>query len=63
METEKVKVGLVVNITEEKYGMWEDVFKTLYKYLIRDFGVRRLAKGCTYEEFIRDLEYQRQGKE
>ena len=38
-------------------------FKTLYKYLIRDFGVRRLAKGCTYEEFIRDLEYQRQGKE
>lgn len=43
--------------------MWEDVFKTLYKYLIRDFGVRRLAKGCTYEEFIRDLEYQRQGKE
>ena len=62
-DQEKVQVVLLLNIPKSKYGMWEDVFKTLYKYLIRDFGVRRLAKGCTYEEFIRDLEYQRQGKE
>lgn len=62
-DQEKVQVILLLNIPKSKYGMWEDVFKTLYNYLIRDFGVRRLTKGCTYEEFIRDLEYQRQGKE
>ena len=62
-DQEKVQVVLLLNIPKSKYGMWEDVFKTLYNYLIRDFGVRKLTKGCSYEEFIRDLEYQRQGKE
>ena len=61
-DQEKVQVVLLLNIPKSKYGMWEDVFKNLYNYLIRDFGVRKLTKGCSYDEFIRDLEYQSQGK-
>lgn len=61
-DQEKVQVVLLLNIPKCKYGMWEDVFKNLYNYLIRDFGVRKLTKGCSYDEFIRDLEVQSQGK-
>lgn len=61
---EKVQVVLLLNIPKHQYDMWEIVFKDLYNYLIRDFGVGKLTKGCTYDEFIRDLEYQREkGKE
>lgn len=57
-DQEKVQVVLLLNIPRSKYEIWEDVFKTLYNYLIKDFGVHKLAKGCSYEDFIRDLEYQ-----
>lgn len=63
-DQEKVQVILLLNIPKSKYDMWETVFKDLYNYLIRDFGVGKLTKGCTYEEFIRDLEFQSEkGKE
>ena len=56
-DQEKVQVVILLNIPKSKYQMWENVFKTLYNFLIRDFGVGKLTKGCTYDEFIRDLEY------
>lgn len=63
-DQEKVQVVILLNIPKSKYQMWENVFKTLYNFLIRDFGVGKLTKGCTYDEFIRDLEYvSEQGKE
>lgn len=63
-DQEKVQVVILLNIPKSKYQMWENVFKTLYNFLIRDFGVGKLTKGCTYDEFIRDLEYvNEQGKE
>ena len=55
---EKVQVILLLNIPKSAYGMWESVFKSLYTYLIGEFGVHKLMKGCSYEEFIKDLEYQ-----
>lgn len=57
-DQEKVQVVLLLNIAKCAYGMWEDVFKSLYHYLISDYGVQKLMKGSSYEEFIRDLEYQ-----
>lgn len=63
-DQEKVQVVILLNIPKSKYQMWENVFKTLYNFLIRDFGVGKLTKGCTYDEFIRDLEYvSEQGKD
>ncbi|MEG1301285.1 MAG: BglG family transcription antiterminator [Erysipelotrichaceae bacterium] len=57
-DKEKVQVVLLLNIPKSEYGMWEIVFKSLYTYLIADYGVQKLMKGCSYEEFITDLEYQ-----
>lgn len=57
-DQEKVQVVLLLNIPKSAYAMWEDVFKSLYTYLIQEFGVHKLMKGSSYDEFIRDLEYQ-----
>lgn len=57
-DREKVQVVLLLSIPKSAYGMWEEVFKSLYGYLIANFGVQKLMKGCTYDEFIKDLEYQ-----
>lgn len=56
-DQEKVQVVLLLCIPKSEYGMWESVFKSLYTYLIVDFGVHKLMKGCSYEQFIEDLEY------
>lgn len=56
-DREKVQVIVLLNIPKSKYEMWELVFKRLYTYLIADFGVQKLMKGCSYEQFIEDLEY------
>lgn len=54
-EKEKVQVVLLLNIPKHKYKIWSKVFKRLYSYLIVNFGVNKLIKGCSYEEFIYDL--------
>lgn len=53
---ERVQVVLLLNIPKSKYGMWEEVFKRLYQYLIGHQGVAKLIKNQGYEEFIQNLE-------
>lgn len=62
-ESEKVQVVLLLNIPRHKYKIWEQVFKRLYNYLIEDFGVNKLIKGCSYEEFIDDLKNEEKASE
>jgi lichenan operon transcriptional antiterminator len=54
-EEEKVQVVLLLNIPQSKYDIWENVFKTLYKYLINQQGVAKLIKNKNYQDFITDL--------
>lgn len=54
-EKEKVQVVLVLNIPKSKNGVWEIVFKRLYRELIMEQGVTWLIKNQKYKEFIEKL--------
>lgn len=54
-ENEKVQVVLLLNIPQNKYDIWEIIFKNLYQYLIVKSGIKRLVKYQCYDQFISDL--------
>ena len=53
---QRVQVVLLLNIPQKNFGVWEQVFKSLYDNLIVNAGVSKLIRHQDYEKFMRDLE-------
>ncbi len=45
---ENVQLIFMISIPQNKYRLWEDLFKRIYQYLVRDKGVRELVAKQDY---------------
>ena len=45
---ENVQVIFMISIPQNKYRLWEDIFKRIYQYLVRDKGIHELIAKQDY---------------
>ena len=51
----RVQVVFLLSIATSEFYMWEPIFLKLFKYLVKENGVRRLLNNPNYDAFIRDF--------
>lgn len=51
-DEQHVQVVFLISISKEKFKLWETVFMKLFKYLVKEGGVKELIKDKSYDKFI-----------
>ncbi|MBQ9615674.1 MAG: transcription antiterminator [Selenomonadaceae bacterium] len=51
----QVQVVFLLSIAKAEFYLWEPIFLKLFKYLVKENGVRRILANPDYSEFIRAL--------
>ena len=51
----QVQVVFLLSIAKEEFYMWEPIFLKLFKYLVKENGVKRLLQNPDYDSFIHDF--------
>lgn len=48
----QVQVVFLINITQDKFNLWETIFLKLFDYLVKENGVKTIIKDRSYQKFI-----------
>ncbi|MBQ6757569.1 MAG: PTS sugar transporter subunit IIA, partial [Selenomonadaceae bacterium] len=51
----QVQVIFLLSIATSEFYLWEPIFLKLFKYLVKENGVRRLLNNPDYDAFIKDF--------
>ena len=51
----QVQVVFLLSIATSEFYLWEPVFLKLFKYLVKENGVKKLLDNPEYESFIKDF--------
>lgn len=51
----QVQVVFLLSVASSEFYMWEPIFLKLFKYLVKEKGVRKLISNPNYEVFIKDF--------
>lgn len=51
----QVQVVFLLSIATNEFYLWEPIFLKLFKYLVKENGVRRLLNNPDYDAFIKDF--------
>ena len=50
-----VQVVFLISIAKSEFYLWEPIFLKLFKYLVKENGVKKIIDKPEYEKFIRDF--------
>lgn len=50
-----VQVVFLISIAKSEFYLWEPIFLKLFKYLVKENGVKKIIDRPEYEKFIRDF--------
>lgn len=50
-----VQVVFLISIAKSEFYLWEPIFLKLFKYLVKENGVKKIIDKPVYEKFIRDF--------
>ncbi len=50
-----VQVVFLISIAKNEFYLWEPIFLKLFKYLVKENGVKKIIDKPEYEKFIRDF--------
>lgn len=50
-----VQVVFLISIAKSEFYLWEPIFLKLFKYLVKENGVKKMINNPDYDEFIKDF--------
>lgn len=54
-EEEKVQIIFLISIAKAQFALWQPIFLKLFKYLVKNNGVKEMLHERTYEAFMRNF--------
>ena len=53
-----VQVIFLISIAKNEFYLWEPIFLKLFKYLVKENGIKKMISDQNYDSFIKDFEKQ-----